>query len=118
MWKAPSLPDDGQNFVLADDEMLSEVQLDVAAAVLGEQHPVAHLHVELAQRSVLEDLAIADRDHLPLERLFLGRVGDDDAARGFFLLFQTSNHHAVLKWANVVHGEPSASGKMGLASSL
>ena len=72
-------------FVLAQDEVLDAVELDLGAGVLAEQDAVALLDVERTLRTLSSDLAVADRDDLALDGLLLGRVGDDDAALG--LLF-------------------------------
>src|SRR5262249_21482472 len=39
----------------------------------------------------------ASRDHLALHRLFLGRVGNDHAARRLFLGFRPPDHHTVVQ---------------------
>src|SRR6185369_5670740 len=62
-----------EDVVIAQDQVLGAVDLDVAARVLGEEDLVAGLHLELAQRSILLDLAVADGDDQRLERLLLGR---------------------------------------------
>ena len=71
-----------EDVVLAEDDVLDAVDLDLGAGVLAEQDAVARLHVERADLAVLEDLAVADGDDLALDRLLLGGVGDDDAALG------------------------------------
>src|SRR5438477_3921517 len=100
---APSPPlglDDAEDVLLAEDQVLLAVELDLGAGVLAEQHPVAGLHVEGQHLAVLL-LARADRHHLPLLRLLLGRVGDDDAARALLLLLlDAPDDHPVLQRAN------------------
>src|SRR5688500_8630395 len=72
--------DDAEDFVLAQDQVLDTVDLDLGAGVLAEQDPVARLDVERGEGAVLEPLAGPDRDDLALERALLGGVRDDDAA--------------------------------------
>src|SRR5436189_253004 len=72
--------DDAEDVLLAEDQVLLAVELDLGTGVLAEQHPVAGLHVEGQHLPVLL-LARADRHHLPRLRLLLGRIGDDAAAR-------------------------------------
>src|SRR5207249_9360541 len=100
---APSPPlglDDAEDVLLAEDQVLPAVELDLGAGVLAEQHPVAGLHVDGQHLAVLL-LARADRHHLPLLRLLLGRVGDDDAARALLLLLlDAPDDHPVLQRAN------------------
>src|SRR5688572_19975468 len=69
-----SLLDDAEDLVLAQDDVLHAVHLDLGAGVLAKQDPVALLHVERDQGAVLEAFARADREHLALERALLGAV--------------------------------------------
>ena len=82
---------------LHDDQVLA-VELDLGAGPLAEQHPVAGLDVERLDLAVLAAGTRADGDDLALHRLFLGRVGDDDAARGLLLRFDAPDQHAVVQW--------------------
>src|SRR5436190_513584 len=92
--------DDAEDVLLAEDQVLLAVELDLGTGVLAEQHPVAGLHVEGQHLPVLL-LPRADRDHLPLLRLLLGRIGDDDAARALLLLLlDAPDDHPVLQRAN------------------
>src|SRR5262249_20606661 len=88
----------GENVGLGQHQVLDAVDLDVAARVLREQDLVARLYLELADRSVLLDLALAHRDDLGLERLLLGRVGDVETTGGLLLLFEALHQDAVVKW--------------------
>ena len=54
-------------------------------------------------RAVLEDLAVADGDDLALDRLLLGRVGDDDPALGLLFFLDALDDDAVLQRTNVGH---------------
>src|SRR5213592_4638818 len=92
--------DDAEDVLLAEDQVLLAVELDLGAGVLAEQHPVAGLHVE-GQHLPVFLLPRADRHHLPLLRLLLGRIGDDDAARALLLLLlDAPDDHPVLQRAN------------------
>src|SRR4051812_48060823 len=76
------LPDHAKDFVLADDDVLDAVDLDLGTGVLAEQDAIARLDVEGDQRAVLGALARADGDNIALQRAFLGGVRNDDAAAG------------------------------------
>src|SRR6266545_2149762 len=78
--------DDAEDVLLAHDEVLLAVELHLGAGVLGEEHPVPGLDVERPDLAVLEHLAVARGQHLALDRLLLGGVGDDDAALGLLFL--------------------------------
>ena len=69
-----------------DQEILA-VELDLGAGPLAEQDAVALLDVERHQRAPLVAGARADGDDLAFHRLFLGGVGNDDAALGLAFFF-------------------------------
>src|SRR5205814_2125860 len=75
-----------EQVVLAHDQVLLAVDLDLGAAVLAEQHAVAGLDLGRDDLAVLVALARADGDHLGLDRLLLGRIGDEQTTRGLGLL--------------------------------
>src|SRR3569623_292673 len=97
------LLDDRQDVVLAQDQVLDAVDLDVAARVLAEQDLVAGLHLELAQRTVLLDLAVAHGDDGRLHGLLLRRVGDVQPAGGAALLFDALDQDTVVEGTDL-HG--------------
>src|SRR5581483_10922088 len=72
--------DHGQHFVLAHDEVLLTIELDLLTGVLAEEDQVAGFHVERHALAVVLGLAVAGGDHLALLGLLLRSVGDDDAA--------------------------------------
>src|SRR6058998_2373164 len=112
----PSPPlglDDAEDVLLAEDQVLLAVELDLGAGVLAEQHPVAGLHVE-GQHLPVFLLPRADRHHLPLLRLLLGRIGDDDAASALLLLLlDAPDDHPVLERANPHRHENMTSSRAG-----
>ena len=80
--------------------MMSEilaVDLDLGAAPLAEQHAVAGLDVEGDDLAGFVAGAGADGDDLALHRLFLGGVGNDDAAGGLGVFLHAANDDAVMK---------------------
>ena len=81
---------------LHDDEVLA-VDLDLGARPFSEQHPVADLDIERMQFAVIAARAGPGGDHLALHRLFLGGVGNDDAALGLLLLFDATDQHTILQ---------------------
>ena len=93
-----------EDLFLAHDQVFLAVDLDLLAGVLAEEDRVAFLDVERRDLAVLLDLALADRDHLALLRLFLGRVRDDDAADLLFALFDALHDHAVVQGADAYLG--------------
>src|SRR5688572_8337060 len=58
--------DDAEDVILAQDEVIDAVDLDLVAAVLAEQDAVAFLDGERAQRALVVDLAVAHGDDLAL----------------------------------------------------
>src|SRR6185503_14522737 len=78
----------GEDVVLANDQVLLTVELDLGAVVLAEQDPVALLDVERGDFALLVHLAAADGDDAALHGLLLGGVGNDDPALGLGLLVE------------------------------
>src|SRR5258706_15798554 len=78
MCPIPPLLDDAEDFVLAQDDVLVVVDLDLGAGVLPEEDLVADLHLERDSLAGLVELAGADRDDLAFHRLLFRGVGDDD----------------------------------------
>src|SRR5579885_2384026 len=95
--------DHGHDVLFPHHEQLLAVDLDFRAAVLAEEDLVADLDVERTDLAVFENLAVADRDDLPLDRLLSRRIGNDDSAGGGTLLLQAFDDDAVKKRTNL-HG--------------
>src|SRR5215831_8856553 len=94
------LLDDAEDVVLAQNQVVDAVDLDLVAAVLAEQHAVALLDGQRAELPLVVRLAVADGDHLGLGRLLLGGVGDDDPPLGLLFLGDATDQHAILQRAN------------------
>src|SRR5688500_327107 len=94
---------DAENFFLTHDEEFLAIKLDLLSGVLAEENRVANLDVERRHLAVLLDLALARGDDLALLRLFLGGVGDDDAADFLFAFFEARDDDAVVKRSDL-HG--------------
>src|SRR5947209_4376002 len=94
--------DHAEDVLLAHDEVLLAVDLDLRSGVLPEQDLVADLDVEGRQLAVIVHLAFADRDHLAVLRLLLGAIRDDDAAlRLLHRVFEALHDDAILKWPDL-----------------
>src|SRR5690606_27552788 len=81
---------------LHDQEVLT-IELDFGAAPLAEEDAVAFLDVEGNELAGFVAGAGANRDDHALRRLFLGGIGDDDAASGFLFAVDTPDDHAVVQ---------------------
>src|SRR5437762_5199813 len=91
------LLDDAEDVFLAHHQVLLPLDLDLGSGVLREQHAVTRLDVQGAHFAVLEDLAGSDGDDFAFDGLFLGGVGDDDAALGLLFLLHALHDHAILQ---------------------
>src|SRR5437762_9264758 len=91
------LLDDAEDVFLAHHQVLLPLDLDLGSGVLREQHAVTRLDVQGAHFAVLEDLAVSDGDDFAFDGLFLGGVGDDDAALGLLFLLHALHDHAILQ---------------------
>src|SRR6266478_1174079 len=79
------LLDDPHDVGLFHDDQIFAVELHFGARPLAEQHPVAGLQIERMDLAILAAGTRPHRYHLAFHRLFLCRVGDDDAAGTLFL---------------------------------
>src|SRR5947208_10996402 len=105
--------DHAEDVLLAHDQMLFAVDLDLGAGVLAEQHGVAHLDVERGDLAVVADLSLAGGNDLALLGFFLGGVGDDDAPFGLLdLLLEALDDDPVLKRPDL-HADGSFRGRNG-----
>src|SRR6185312_6462136 len=84
-----------QHVRLTQDEQVVPLDGYLGASVFGVEDLVALRDVERAAAAVLVDGAIADGDDLPLLRLLLGGVGENDAASGRRLLLDRLDDQPV-----------------------
>src|ERR1700694_2102954 len=82
--------------LLHDQEFLA-VELDLGARPFAEQHAVADFEVDRDQLAGFVAAAGADRRDFALRGLFLGAVGNDDAALGLFFGVDTLDHDTVMQ---------------------
>src|SRR4051812_9837642 len=90
-----SVLDDREDVLLADDEELFLVDLELGPGVLRVQDGVALLDVDRLALPVIEGPARADRENGPLLGLLLGGVGQDDAALGHLFTGSRLDHDAI-----------------------
>src|SRR5215471_3001948 len=93
--------DNGEHFLLAKDQVLFVVDLDLGPGVLADEDAVPLLDVERELLAFLVDLALADGDDFGLHRLLLGGVGDDDAPLLDLLRLQPPDENPVVKRSNL-----------------
>src|ERR1700751_4099676 len=96
--------DDHDIALLHDDEVLA-VDLDLGPRPLSKEHAVADLDIERVEFAIITSRAGPGGDDLAFHRLFLGGIGDDDAAGGLLLLLDATDQHAVLQRSKF-HGIP------------
>src|SRR5271169_6492109 len=82
---------------LLHDEEVVAVELHFRAGPLAEQHAVAGFHAHDDQLAVFVAAARTDGDNFALLRLLLYRVGNDDAALGFFLGVDAFDDNTVVQ---------------------
>src|SRR5690606_4764585 len=73
------------------------IELDLGAAPFAEEHAIAGLDVQRIDLAVLVAGARAHGDDYALGGLFLGGIGDDDPAFGFFFTVDAADDHAVMQ---------------------
>src|SRR2546422_3091394 len=99
----PVAVNDGQHFILAHDEVVLAIELDLLARVLAEEDQIARLHIAGHALAVVFHFAVARGDDLALLRLLFGRVRDDDPADFLLAFFKAPNNDPIVEWSDV-HG--------------
>ena len=89
--------EDAHDVAFLHDQEILTVDLDLGAGPLAEQHAVADLDVDRDQLAGFVAATRADGDDFALGGLFLGSVGDDNAACGLLLGVDALDHDAVVK---------------------
>src|SRR5688572_18320162 len=89
--------DHREHFVFAHDQVILAINSYFLSRVLAEQDGVAVLHIERNPLAVLVGLTLADADDFALLGLFLGGVGDDDAADFLFFFLDALHEDAVVE---------------------
>jgi hypothetical protein len=100
--------DDAQNVAFLHDQQIFTVDLDLGTRPLAEQNAITGLDIESLHLAGLVACAGADGDDLAFLRLFLGSVGDDDAAFGYFFRLDAADENAVVKRSErhvLLHGK-------------
>ena len=77
------------------EHFLVILDLEFFAGIGGEEHLLAHLHLQLAPFAVLGDPAVADSQDLALLRLVLGGVRQNDPAGRRLLGLFPLHHHPI-----------------------
>src|SRR5207253_1539521 len=99
--RASFLLENGEDVVLAHDQILLVVDLHLGAGVLPEQDLVPGLHIERDLLAFVGDLAVTDGDHLGLLGLLLGRVRDDDPALLDLFLLEPLHQKPIVQRTNL-----------------
>src|SRR5262245_16866826 len=94
----------GQDVGFSKDLDVFAVDFDVRSAVLAVDHFVADADGELAALAVFQQLAGANGDDLAALGLFLGGVGQHDAASGALFGFDGLDNDAVIEGADFDFG--------------
>src|SRR5215218_7797141 len=93
--------DNTHDVAFLHDQQVFAVDLDLSARPLPEQDAVPGLDVERLDLTGFITGAGPDGDDFAFLRLFLGGIGDDDAALGLGFGLNAANNDAVVKGAEV-----------------
>src|SRR5580700_4630934 len=87
-----------QNFVLAHDQVLIPVDLDVRSGIFAEQDAIARLYVQrLTRPGLLVNLSAADGDDFAFLRFFLCGIGDEQpTGRLLRAILDPFDHNSVV----------------------
>src|ERR1035437_1093139 len=100
-----------EDLVLAHNQVLFVIQLDVAAGVLAEQDAVADLHVQGIYLAVFQALALAHGHYLALLGLLLGCIRNIQATLHLLLLLDPFDHDTVIERTNF-HGTSTSNNEI------
>src|SRR5215469_14160182 len=75
------------------------VNFDLGIRPFSEQHSIADFDIQRMQFSVIAPRTRPSGNDLAFHWLFLGGIGDDDAALGLLLLLDAADENAVLQWS-------------------
>src|SRR6202022_989906 len=89
--------ENAHDVALFHDQEILAVELDLGGRPFADQHAVADLEVDRDQLAGFVAAAGADRRDFALRGLFLGAVGNDDAALGLFFGVDTLDHDTVMQ---------------------
>src|SRR5271167_31172 len=92
-----ALGDYAHDVALLHDQEILAVELDFGARPFAEQDAVADLEVDWDQLAGFVTAARTHRRDFALRGLFLGGVGNDDAALGLFLGIDTLDNDTVMQ---------------------
>ena len=95
------LVQNGQQVIRAEKFVFLAVELDFGAAIFAAQHAIAHLDFPVHLLAFVVQLAGTEDADDAFLGLFLGRIGDDDAALFGFLLFDRFNEETVAEGFDV-----------------
>src|SRR5208283_54523 len=102
------LLDDSQDVILAQDQQVFALVLELAARVFAEQDLVPRLDLDGNELAVVAIFTLADGDNLALLGLFLGGVRDDYSTLGPLLFLDTLDENSIAQWLDF-HWGPAAS---------
>src|SRR3954447_14492494 len=88
---------DAHDVAFLHDQQLLTIELDLGAGPFAEQHAVADLKIDRNQLAVFVTAARADRRDFTLRGLFLGAIGNDDAASCLLFGIDAFDHDAVVE---------------------
>ena len=95
--------DHAEDVVLAHNQILFIIELDLGAGVLAKKHTVALFDVQRDALSAIELFACSGGDNLALLWLFPGTIWNDDAPADLLAFLDPLDDHTILKWAYTCH---------------
>src|SRR6266581_8133387 len=111
-----SLSQHAHDVALLHDEEFLTVELDLGARPFAEQHAVADLEVDRDQLAGFVPAARADGGDFALRGLFLGAVGNDDAALGLLFGIDALDHDTIMQRTERGFSHDISSWRLGFRS--
>src|SRR6516165_7725478 len=92
-----SLFDHAHDVALLSDHEILAVDFDLGSRPLPEQHSVADFDIQWTELAVIVPVARPGGNDFAFHWLFLGGIGDDNAACGLLLLLNATDENAILQ---------------------
>jgi hypothetical protein len=89
--------DHAKDVAFLHDQPVFAVDQHFGAGPFAKQHAIADLDIERPNGAGLVTRTGADREHLTLDRLFLGSIGNNDAAWGLLFGFDALDQNSVVQ---------------------
>src|SRR5215468_6274305 len=110
-----SLFNHAHDVALLGDDVILAVGFDLGTRPFSEQHSIADFDIQRMQFAVISNSTRPSGNDFAFHWLFLGGIGDDNAALGLLLLLDAADQNAILQRSKF-HWSPARTGTVTCAT--